>query len=377
VSKPEIRWQFSAAIKSRDYNAMRNLLTEHRDYILGEYGGEYMHHAASCNNPDAMQILLDYGVSISSLNLSDHPPLSSAIGNNALDAAKWLIAHGSLINKKYGERDIDICAALFTASHHGTLEMARLLVEAGANVNAYNRAGLTPLDFAEMYGKKDIAAYLRSKGGFSGKEIPGAIPPPERGPIVEYIREHLGEPEPLAIGSLLPANPDVSIRRLYAGEKLLLFTNGMSKRAMSTPPGMEEFRYAELVMHLYDGWSATENDLRLSPEQLWPFEWLLRLATIPFEENTWLGHPVGIIANGEPPEPLAPDTAMTCWLLVADARDLKPLELPDRRVYFYHAMPIHTAERDFERREGWEAILRLFEQKGVSFMIDPERESVV
>ncbi|NLY04277.1 MAG: ankyrin repeat domain-containing protein, partial [Campylobacter sp.] len=45
----------------------------------------------------------------------------------------------------------------------GNLEMAKLLVENGADVDADNGLGATAYTFALMFGRKDIAEYLLSK----------------------------------------------------------------------------------------------------------------------------------------------------------------------------------------------------------------------
>jgi len=42
--------------------------------------------------------------------------------------------------------------------------MARILLVKGANVNAKNSRGLTPLHQAAAYGRKDVAELLISKG---------------------------------------------------------------------------------------------------------------------------------------------------------------------------------------------------------------------
>lgn len=374
------RWIIEV-LKSGDLQAVRKLLREHAEALrTSEDRTELFHFAARSNNIEALEILTsEFNIDVNVRSKHYGLPINSAACENAIEAARWLIAHGARINDTVrwsnGLMEAQVCLALFTACAVGTVEMVRTLVEAGANVNGGALGGGTVLGAVLRDGKNDIAEYLRSVGALLPSEIPGFI---SRGLIIDYFEDIFGETQLLKLGGLLPSDPDVSLRYSYArAGELMLFTDGMSQRAMATPPGIEQFRYAELVMHLYDGWSATEDDLCASPEQLWPFEWLLRLAHIPFDRGTWLGHPAGIIANGEPPEPLAPTTGMTCWVLVEGMRGLKPLELLDRRVYFYHAMPIHTAERDFERREGWEALLELFERRGVGLVIDPERESVV
>ncbi|HJN90378.1 MAG TPA: ankyrin repeat domain-containing protein, partial [Verrucomicrobiota bacterium] len=56
---------------------------------------------------------------------------------------------------------------LFMAAHEGHGEVAELLIANGANVNAKNGNGETPLDWA----KGETADILRKHGGKTGEEL--------------------------------------------------------------------------------------------------------------------------------------------------------------------------------------------------------------
>ena len=87
---------------------------------------------------------------------------------------------------------------------------------------------------------------------------------------------------------------------------------------------------------------------------------------------------MAVVANDDPPRPLGPNTAMTCWLLLADKEPLDRVEMPDgRSVVFYEMIPIHTAERHFERKHGTQALLEKFAEHNVPEHINPRRPSVV
>ena len=53
---------------------------------------------------------------------------------------------------------------LHLASKQGELDVARYLVEAGANVNKKMEDGRTPLHFASEQGELDVARYLVEAG---------------------------------------------------------------------------------------------------------------------------------------------------------------------------------------------------------------------
>lgn len=62
---------------------------------------------------------------------------------------------------------------LHSAAANGNVESCRLLLEAGANPNAQQQGGYTPLDEAEHAGKSELAALLRKHGAeLSGNQVP-------------------------------------------------------------------------------------------------------------------------------------------------------------------------------------------------------------
>ena len=54
--------------------------------------------------------------------------------------------------------------ALIMASNKGNLEMARVLISNGADVNAENGDSETPLILAERYGYVQLARFLKQNG---------------------------------------------------------------------------------------------------------------------------------------------------------------------------------------------------------------------
>jgi len=120
----------------------------------------------------------------------------------------------------------------------------------------------------------------------------------------------------------------------------------------------------------------TTQDLR-DPNNSWPIEWLRRIARYPHENDTWLGGTSAVIANGDPPESLAPNTRLSCLLAVVETGNLGELRLPDgRHVTFYFLYPLYTEERDLEDEKGIEHLLRLFHQYEISTVVDVRRLNV-
>ncbi|MCB4822164.1 ankyrin repeat domain-containing protein [Roseicella aerolata] len=110
-------------------------------------------------------------------------------------------------------------AALFDAINRGDLAAARDAVARGADLDARNVLGLTPLDAAVDQGRREIMFYLLSARGGARvagppEEAPAAPPPPRAG-------RRTAEPPPPAPaaerGIPMPA-PTVRNPRLWAGD---------------------------------------------------------------------------------------------------------------------------------------------------------------
>ena len=93
-----------------------------------------------------------------------------------------------------------------------------------------------------------------------------------------------------------------------------------------------------------------------------------------FANNTWLGGPVTVIDNEDPPQPLGPGVKYTSWLLLAE-QSFKRTD--GREVQLYRLTPIYRDERDLERRSGPPALLRAFDRFSVPLIVDMNRPSVV
>jgi len=68
--------------------------------------------------------------------------------------------------KGYRER-----TPLHDAAYRGHKEIVELLIDAGADVNAKNNSGETPLDMGIQLKQTEIADLLRKHGGKTGEEL--------------------------------------------------------------------------------------------------------------------------------------------------------------------------------------------------------------
>lgn len=134
---------------------------------------------------DYMQMLMDAGVDINQPSVWGDTPLCYAAKWGFSDLMRLLLAHGAdatvrcrkgntalhaaaLAEPETGmpyEGDPEECERRHRELLAGYAENIRALVAAGADVNAVNDAGETPLDLAEKRGDAELIQVLRELGG--------------------------------------------------------------------------------------------------------------------------------------------------------------------------------------------------------------------
>jgi hypothetical protein len=375
--------RLSAAVNAGDTAAVRDILTRHLAWVKEEKMLQYFLRDAAClDNVEMVELLVEFGADIHAPDGHGSPPMpegviSDAAGSGALNVVRWLLERGAKINFEIpGYPGESRCAPLTGAVFQGHLEVVKLLVEqGGANINAL-WGPYTPLSYALMYGQKEVEAYLRSKGALEPWQLRGDKPPGGTDPILAHIEKHLGKPNPLALREIVSSDPPITIHAVPMSDRLALVTTGMSTQPMTVPPGGEEYRFAELLIYLPKDWPLADSSLR-DPNHFWPIDWLRRIARYPHEHHTWLGGPSAVIANDEPPQPLAPNTRLTCLLATTEAGEFGSLSLPDgRRVVFYTLFPLYTEERDLEKEKGTAHLVRLFQKRKIGIVVDVNRPNV-
>jgi ankyrin repeat protein len=97
-------------------------------------------------------------------------PLMMAAYDGYTEIAKLLIEKGAEVNAK-GGIDIDMTPLIYAASQD-RVDTLKLLIDNGANVNVKTKYGWTPLFFAASRGKVDIAKLLIDKGADVNAKLP-------------------------------------------------------------------------------------------------------------------------------------------------------------------------------------------------------------
>jgi quinoprotein dehydrogenase-associated probable ABC transporter substrate-binding protein len=122
-----------------------------------------------------IDVLLKHGAKIEEPGPEGYRPLSMAIADSRYDAAKALIEHGADINAASGEDGLTplIVAAAQTGPAEGArfvpgstrpIDIAKMLVDGGANVNAQAKNGMTALMVAATHNSPPMIGLLMDAG---------------------------------------------------------------------------------------------------------------------------------------------------------------------------------------------------------------------
>jgi ankyrin repeat protein len=118
-----------------------------------------LHFAAFFGKPEAAKTLLEAGAEVNAYSTSEQrvQPLHSAAAGRHIAVCRVLIAAGADVNatQRLG------FTPLHAAAQHGDVEMVELFLSAGADPSAATDDGATPADLADGAGHVDVARRLR------------------------------------------------------------------------------------------------------------------------------------------------------------------------------------------------------------------------
>jgi RNA polymerase sigma factor (sigma-70 family) len=124
--------------------------------------------AAHFGHVETLKFLIDRGGNINAI--SKHPmnvsPLHAALFGRRLEAAQMLIEAGADVTPKRGGKGWPRCGwtALHYCSGYGFLDLIQQLIERGADINAIDDEGRTPLRVAIESGRHDVEELLLKLG---------------------------------------------------------------------------------------------------------------------------------------------------------------------------------------------------------------------
>jgi len=200
--------------------------------------------------------------------------------------------------------------------------------------------------------------------------------------VTDHIEKHIGPIENVfheIISDLV--HVDVyCIKPTLERNFYTLVTSGMSDKAMTVPEGLEEFRFAELMICLPPDWQLSQDGFK-DEANYWPVRWLKKLARLPHEYDTWLGYG-HTIPNGDPEESFAYNTKLSCMMIslpqmVSDPIHFFELKINDiGKIHFYQVIPLYKEETAFKLKKGADALLDKFDEHGITGLVDIGRKNV-
>jgi len=122
-----------------------------------------LHLAAFFGKPEIARALLDAGASVDTYTTNDlaNQPLHAAAAGRHLEVCRVLVAAGADVNAtQHGGY-----TPLHEAAQHGDVEMVELFLSAGADPTIAVSDGGTPADLADAAGHGDVARRLREVAG--------------------------------------------------------------------------------------------------------------------------------------------------------------------------------------------------------------------
>jgi len=151
--------------------------------------GEYkmtIYQAANIGDLETVEKLLESGTDVNQKNRQGYTPLMAA---GTKEIAEFLISKGASVNEStiFG-------TALHEAVNSRRYEVAKVLLENGASVDAKTNVGKTPLDMAIKWKQKKIANLLRKHASKTGEELKAAKEPihaAARQGDIEAVKQHL------------------------------------------------------------------------------------------------------------------------------------------------------------------------------------------
>jgi ankyrin repeat protein len=159
----------AAAAESGDLEALRELLDSDPSLATqtDERGRTLLYIAAAYGHVDICTELTKAGADVNAATESGETPLHVAIRRNQVAAAEFLLGRGAdtELRNEYGRTPL-----LLVARETGNLEMAQMLIAAGADVNAEDRFETKPIELAAWRGFKGPVNLFLDEGA----ELPPA-----------------------------------------------------------------------------------------------------------------------------------------------------------------------------------------------------------
>ena len=165
------RYDIFTAVARGDLERVQTLVSQDKALLEEESGGQTpLVWAAERNRPKILTWLLDQGAHLDFHNDWEDSALGAAAWNGHTEIVKLLLDGGA--NTEIGAGEDAYGTPLHRACCQGNLELVRMLLDRGAEINSENNSHDTPLCFAVGEGRLDVVSYLLDRGADPNKGAP-------------------------------------------------------------------------------------------------------------------------------------------------------------------------------------------------------------
>jgi ankyrin repeat protein len=129
--------------------------------VYSDDGFTALHFAAYYGATQVLRILLERGARVGAMttNFLANTPLHAAAAGRHMENCRLLLAAGADVNaRQHGG-----FTPLHTPAQHGDRAMAQLFLDHGADPTIANDEGQTPIDLAVSQGNIELAALMRAR----------------------------------------------------------------------------------------------------------------------------------------------------------------------------------------------------------------------
>ncbi|NWS64579.1 ASB10 protein, partial [Chunga burmeisteri] len=146
---------------SRGYtDCLRLLLLRGAAVDFAPGGKTALHEACAAASADCVRLLLSFGADPEAVSEDGYKPLHLCKSPDSIECAQQLLQHGASVNSRTEDEDD---TALHVAARHGLTDHVQLLLRYGAELEAKNEEGQTPLNAAcaQPHQPQDMDRYYR------------------------------------------------------------------------------------------------------------------------------------------------------------------------------------------------------------------------
>lgn len=169
-----------------------------------------LHLAAELDAVDCIKVLLSHGANLNAQDGQMLTPLLAACAGNCQHASKALMEAGASLTIADEEEN----APLHWLSHHDAVELAKLALQKGAQIDALNALSETALLTATKLGKRKVVELLLKEGATVQRDSVGSVAPTNKTAChfaMQYGAEGGDAADSCAIlSAILEKKPDVN-----------------------------------------------------------------------------------------------------------------------------------------------------------------------